>query len=96
MQPVVLLAAGPHAVGGPVGEVGARPGPPQGRAPRLLHAEDARAVPPQQRSTGRASRRSRQPSAGAAGAQPAPMVPLPALGRGRHGPAALFFPLPLE
>lgn len=52
--------------------------------------------PPQQRSTGRASRRSRQPSAGAAGAQPAPMVPLPALGRGRHGPAELFFPLPLE
>lgn len=43
VQPVVLLAAGPHAVRGPVGEVGARPGPPQGRTPRLLHPEDARA-----------------------------------------------------
>lgn len=43
VQSVVLLAAGPHAVWGPVGEVGARPGPPQGRTPRLLHPEDARA-----------------------------------------------------
>lgn len=42
MQAVVLLAAGPHAVRGPVREIRARPGSPQGCAPGLLHGGQER------------------------------------------------------
>lgn len=46
MQAVVLLAAGPHSVRGPVGEIRARPGSPQGCAPGLLHGGGARPAAP--------------------------------------------------
>lgn len=42
MQAVVLLAAGPHAVRGPVREIRARPSSPQGCAPGLLHGGQER------------------------------------------------------
>lgn len=40
MQAVVLLAAGPHAVRGPVREIRAGPGSPQGCAAGLLHGAE--------------------------------------------------------
>lgn len=46
MQAVVLLAAGPHAVRGPVREIRARPGAPQGCAPGLLHGGEGDPPPP--------------------------------------------------
>lgn len=45
MQAVVLLAAGPHAVRGPVGEIRARPGSPQGCAAGLLHGAEGDLLP---------------------------------------------------
>lgn len=42
MQAVVLLAAGSHAVRGPVREIRARPGSPQCCAPGLLHGGEGR------------------------------------------------------
>lgn len=50
MQAVVLLAAGPHAVRGPVREIRARPGSPQGCAPGLLHGGEG-ALPPAARAS---------------------------------------------
>lgn len=46
MQAVVLFAAGPHAVRGPVREIRARPGAPQGCAPGLLHGGEGDPPPP--------------------------------------------------
>lgn len=51
MQAVVLLAAGPHAVRGPVREIRARPGSPQGCAPGLLHGGKGRPWCPDSRAS---------------------------------------------
>lgn len=57
MQAVVLLAAGPHAVRGPIREIRARPGSPQGCAPGLLHGGEGDPLPrssgPQRRGAAR-------------------------------------------
>lgn len=51
MQAVVLLAAGPHAVRGPVRKIRARPGSPQGCAPGLLHGGEGRPWCPDSRAS---------------------------------------------